>query len=370
MRILSLQLVDFRNYENQSVHFDKQKNFFIGKNAQGKTNLLEAIYLICLTKSFRTRHEKEAINFDKNQFILKASLEFEKSIKKNVTLSCSRNGSKKLVVNRKQINKISSFIGELPVVVSSPDEYEITTGPPPERRKFFDILISQIDKKYLHDLVEYYQVLKQKNAILQSWKHGTKIFKEAIEPWNQQLAAIGTRIVIRRQHFCNELSRLLKQIYASFTQSQEILELFYQPNLAFQELDSIQDHFRNHLTKILDREIQRGMSLSGPHRDEFIFKINGRELKKFGSRGQHKTVLISLALAVYELIYLLKKEKPVILIDDFFSELDEDREALILKQLEKAGQIFISGTEITENLIDENSQVFYIENGKIIKKEM
>ncbi len=364
MKILSLELTNFRNYEQQTVQFEKKRNFFIGKNAQGKTNLLEAIYLLCLTKSFRTRHDKEAISFSQHQFILKGNFELENGSSKKIVLTCSRTEGKQLSVNRKRVTRISDFIGELPVVISSPDEYEITIGPPPERRKFFDILISQIDRRYLHYLMEYYRVIKQKSSILQQWKQTRQIDQKIIDPWNDRLAEIGAKIIQRRHNFSNELSQHLNQIYASLTHSSEKLEISYQSNLAYQELDDIQTFFRQELSQSLTREIQRGLCLIGPHRDDFVFKINDKELKKYGSRGQHKTVLIALALAQFDLIFSLKQEKPIILIDDLFSELDNEREELILKKLKEKGQIFLTGTGIRD-INDDEAQFFEVNDGQI-----
>ncbi|NOZ60097.1 MAG: DNA replication/repair protein RecF [Calditrichaeota bacterium] len=366
MRIHSLELINFRNYQKQAVQFGNEKNFFIGKNAQGKTNLLEAIHLLCLTKSFRTRHNKEAISFSTEEFILKGKFELDNGNPQRIVLTYSRKEGKQLSINRKRVNRLAEFVGNLPVVISSPDEYEITIGPPPERRKFFDILISQIDRRYLHYLIEYLRIVKQKSAIFQQWKQKRTINPKVIEPWNERLANIGAQVINRRHQFTSRLSLHLNHIYASFTQSREKLEILYRPNLAYQDLADIQAAFAKELKENLSREIQRGLCLIGPHRDDFIFKINGHELKKYGSRGQHKTVLIALALAEFDLIFEVKNEKPIILIDDLFSELDNEREELILNKLANTGQIFLTATEIQSNIKNEQAAFFVVEDGKVI----
>ncbi|OQX87097.1 DNA replication/repair protein RecF [candidate division KSB1 bacterium 4484_87] len=369
MKINSLELTNFRNLHQQAIQFGEKKNFFIGNNAQGKTNLLEAIYLLCLTKSFRTNHDKEAISFSAEQYIIKGDFTLDNGNPQRIVLACSHKEGKQLSLNRKRVNRVADFIGDLPIVISSPDEYEITIGPPPERRKFFDILISQLDRRYLHYLVEYLRIVKQKSAILQQWKQEKTSNAKIIDPWNERLAEIGAQIIYRRHQFTYKLSLHLNQIYASLTQTREKLEISYQPNLKFQESDDIQKIFHDELNINLSKEIQRGVCLIGPHRDDFIFKVNDHELKKYGSRGQHKTVLIALALAEYDLIYSLKNEKPIILIDDLFSELDNEREKLILKKLTQTGQVFLTGTEIQANTANEQAAFFFVEDGKVMQQK-
>jgi len=364
MKIKSIELTNFRNYQNEKVIFGSEKNFFLGRNAQGKTNLLEAIFLLCLSKSFRTAHEKEAISFSQDQFIIKGEFESDSGINRKVVFLCSKNSGKELSVNRKRINRISEFIGNIPVIISSPDEYSLTTGPPTGRRRFIDILLSQIDKKYIHILLEYQRIIKQKNKILQNWKLTGKKNFELIDPWNEQLVKVGSKIIELRNKFSIQLSEKLKKIHSDFVINDEKLEFSYRPNLDYPELENISLFFNNKLKQSFTSELQRGISLVGPHRDDFIFKINKKNLKKFGSRGQHKTVLISLAIAEYQIIEELAAEKPIVLIDDLYSELDQTREKKIIQALEKMGQIFISSTELNDNYIAGSpNKYFNIQNG-------
>jgi len=366
MKLTSLELITFRNYDQARIIFAAHKNYFIGKNAQGKSNLLEAIYLLCLSKSFRTTHEKEAIGFSKQDFIIKGKFNADNGNIQKVVFHYSKEKGKQISVNRKRLTKISEFIGNLPIVLSSPEEYNLTTGPPQERRKFINILLSQISKKYIFSLVEYNRILKQKNAILLKWKLNGTQKPSILEPWNDRLIEIGSKIIQFRDQFSKLLSTNIGEIYSEFVVNNEKLKFQYKPNLEFKHVDDIADNFRNKLTAISYKEIQRGTSLVGPHRDDFVFKINDHDLKKFGSRGQHKTVLISLAIAEYNLIKQQTNENPIILIDDLYSEIDEDREKRILDLLDGLGQVFITSTEVHDNNKgDSNNKYYFINEGTI-----
>jgi DNA replication and repair protein RecF len=366
MKLISLEMTDFRNYGQTHINFDFHKNFIVGNNAQGKSNILEAIYLSCLSKSFRTSREKEAIAFSKQNFLIKAEFKFDNENKQKVILLCSHNNGKEISINRKRISRISEFIGNFPVVLSSPDEYNLTTGPPPERRKFIDILLSQISKKYIHFLIEYFRILKQKNAILLNWKLTGKQNQTELEPWNERLVQIGSKIIDFRNKFLQQLSINIRDIYSKLVLNDEQLDFTYQPNVEFNSSEEIEQCFATKLLQISNKELQRGTSLAGPHRDDFIFKINGHDLKKFGSRGQHKTVLISLAAAEYELIKNLTEETPILLIDDLYSELDKNRENNILNLIEGFGQVFITSTEIhNQDSNKEKSKQFFVKSGTI-----
>ncbi len=366
MKLTSIELIDFRNFKQSQIDFSSKKNFLIGKNAQGKSNLLEAIYLLCLSKSFRTSHNKEAISFSKQNFLIKGEFSSDKGSNYKAGLLCYQNKKKEIFINRKRINKIAEFIGNFPIVLSSPEEYNLTTGPPSERRKFVDILLSQINKKYIHFLIEYQRILKQKNAILLNWKFTGKQSRSELEPWNVRLVEIGSRIIEFRNKFLKQLSVKVGHIYSKLVLNNEQLEFFYQPNVEFQNIENIKDNFFNKINQVYNKELQRSTSLVGPHRDDFIFKINGKNIRKYGSRGQHKTVLISLAASEYNLIKELTEETPIVLIDDLYSELDEDRKNRILDLLEDFGQVFITSTEIhDQNSSKEGDKYFFVKSGTI-----
>jgi len=364
MILTSLELTDFRNYSNEQIEFGERKNFFIGKNAQGKTNLLEAIYLLCLSKSFRTNFEKEAIRFSKLHYTIKGTFKLDNGNIQNVIFHCSREKGKLITVNRKRLSRVSELIGNFPVVLSSPDEYILTFGPPPGRRKFVDILLSQIYKKYFSYLQDYFRIIQQRNAILSNWKTSGIITSSVIDPWDQRLVEIGCKIIEYRKQFSKSFSDILKYVYSELIINSEELTFEYKPNIDFDNIDKIQTEFSNRLKQERSKEIQRGASLTGPHRDDFVFRINKKELRKFGSRGQHKTVIVSLAIAQFNLIKDKIQEVPIILIDDLFSEIDDERENRIIKYLNQLGQIFITATSShNDDYNGVKDRYYFIESG-------
>lgn len=365
MILTSLELTDFRNYEKISIEFAEKKNFLIGNNAQGKTNILEAIYLLCLSRSFRTSYEKEAIRFSQPYYVIKGIFKPGQGNSRTVIFHCSQEKGKQITINRKRLSRASELIGNFPVVLSSPDEYVLTDGPPPGRRKFVDILLSQIYKKYFSYLQDYHRIVQQRNTILSNWKISGVRKLSIIDPWDQRLAEIGSKIIEYRNQFTISFSEVLKNIYSELVIKREELTLTYRPNIFFNKIDEIQSFFLNRLKQTRDKEIRRGTSLTGPHRDDFVFNVNGQELRKFGSRGQHKTVLISLAIAQFDLIKEKTLEVPIMLIDDLYSEIDSERKAKIVENLNNMGQVFITATESQNHIKHSDDRYYSIEDGKI-----
>ena len=365
MKLVSLELTDFRNYQYDKIEFGFKKNFFLGKNAQGKTNLLEAIYLLCLSKSFKTSHEKEAIKFSKKNFIIKGNFLLDAGDEQKVVFHCSYEKGKQVIVNRKRLNKTSELIGKFPIVQSSPEDYSLTIGPPPERRKFVNILLSQISKKYFSLLQEYQRIIQQRNSILHNYKITGSRNISLINPWNLQLIQIGGRIIQYREEFSSNFSINLKKIYSNLIVNDEQLSFSYKSNINFNHINDIESNFEKKINLTFNKEIQRGISLLGPHRDDFIFKINGNDIKKYGSRGQHKTVLLSIAIAQYELIKERLNEEPILLIDDLYSEIDKDREQKILEKLSNLGQIFITSTDTQNERESDSDKKFLINDSKV-----
>lgn len=366
MKLTSIELNDFRNYSRLKAEFGARKNFLIGKNAQGKTNLLEAIYLLCISKSFRTRFEKEAIQFSRPSFIIKGDFQLDEGDAHKIIFHYSSDTGKEISLDRKRLNKSSELIGRFPIIISSPDEYALTMGPPPERRKFIDILLSQIHRKYFFNLQEYHRILQQRNVLLNACKKKNERKSTLIDPWNQQLKAIGCQIIQLRSQFSKLLSEQLGCIYSALAGNNEELSFDYKPNIIFDSIENLDLCFEKRLTQVRDKEMHFGTSLAGPHRDDFAFKINNHEVKKYGSRGQHKTVLLSLAFAECELIKQHRNEVPIMLIDDLYSEIDLTREKRITEKLDTMGQIFISATDRHyEGFNRATDRSFFIENGNI-----
>lgn len=367
MILLSLEIVKFRNYIQSKINFDKHRNIISGKNAQGKSNLLEAIYLLCISRSFRTKHEKETINFDNDYCSIKGKFLLKNGTIKTVTYHYSRSEGKNVSINRKKISKLSEYIGQYPIVFSSPDEYNLTSGPPAERRKFFNILLSQISIKYIHNLQDYQRILKQRNKILSDKK--THILHD-LEPWTDALIEKGSLIIRDRYCFIDNFSTRVEDVYKELNDSKEHIKFIYNSVIEGIDLDTIKKNFELKLATVIKAEIKKGVTLVGPHRDDFIFLLNDKNLRKFGSRGQHKTVLIALMIAEFELLKEKIGEIPIILIDDLFSEIDKIREDKVLKYLAGLGQTFIT-TTIENDDLDKYSlkksenKYFTVENGII-----
>ena len=231
MILTSLELTDFRNYSNVAIEFGEAKNFLIGYNAQGKTNILEAIYLLCLSRSFRTSYEKEAIRFSQPYYTINGVFKSDTGNVRTVVFHCSQEKGKEIKINRKRLNRSSELIGNFPVVLSSPDEYALTVGPPPGRRKFVDILLSQIYKKYFSYLQDYHRVVQQRNTILSNWKFSGVTTSSIIDPWDQRLVEIGSKIIEYRNQFTSSFSDILKDIYSGLVINKEELTLNYRPNI-------------------------------------------------------------------------------------------------------------------------------------------
>ncbi len=366
MLLKKLELINFRNYEHINIAFGINKNFLIGKNAQGKTNILEAIYILCLSKSFRTNIDKEAIKFSHDQYIIKGDFESDNGNIKEVGISYSLQRGREIIINHKTLNSASELIGNFPVVLSSPDEYVITSGPPINRRKFVDILLSQLNKKYFLLLLNYNRTLQQRNRVLLNWKLSGNVSSAVIEPWNQNFVEVGSLIIDYRYHFALQFSKTLNEIYSELSGRGEQISFEYRPNILIEDEKQILSNFKNKLIQVSNQELMRGISLVGPHRDDFEIKIDGKEIRKYGSRGQHKTVLIALALAQFQMIKAQLGEAPIMLIDDLYSEIDENRREKILGALETAKQVFVTATLLDEkSKTSNNDRLFLVESGSV-----
>ncbi|MDZ7331832.1 MAG: DNA replication/repair protein RecF [candidate division KSB1 bacterium] len=366
MILQHLELTNFRNYEHIDIVFGSHKNFLIGRNAQGKTNILEAIYKLCLSKSFRTNFDKEEIRFTQDHYILKGRFESDGGNSNEVGIYYSLQRGKEIIINHKAKSKASDLIGNFPVVLSSPDENAITSGPPIYRRKFIDILLCQLNKNYLFNLLNYNRILQQRNKLLLDCKISKEFRPSIIEPWNQNLIETGSRIIAYRYHFCSQFSNRLNQIYSELSGPEEELTFEYCPNFLIAPKKEIESIFKQKLMEVRNHEISRGVSIVGPHLDNFEIKINGKEIRKYGSRGQHKTVAISLALAQFEILKEQLSETPIMLLDDLYSEIDEIRRAKILDILSRVKQVFITATLLPESSkICDNDRVFIIADGNV-----
>lgn len=340
MIIKSIELNNFRNYANCTINFLDGVNFIVGRNAQGKTNLLESIYLMSVGKSPKNRKDKQLIRFDQER--AKLDIKFLTNAgDKNIQMYLDKSDKKSIKINNMNILKLSELVGTLSVVYFSPDEMKLIKEVPEDRRNFLDISISQFDKAYLYDLMKYNRILKMRNQILKSLdSRESKL--EQLKLFTPQLIDTSIRIIEKRLNFVEKLKFFAKNIHKNIIPN-ENLELFY----SYQQKEniSIRDDLNKAFEMVIDKELDLGYTCVGPHRDDIIFQINGQDCKFFASQGQQRTVALVLKLSLMEIINQEIGEYPILLLDDVLSELDSVRQENLLNMTTKY-QTLISCTTI------------------------
>ena len=368
MIIRSVHLKNFRNFSDKTFQFKTRLNVIYGLNGQGKTNLLESVSVLCLTKSFRTKNDADLIRHGETSFSVSAEVDLDTGVSKEICVQYARDAGKKITLDQSRVTSALEFIGLFPVVILAPEDDEITSGPPEERRRFVNLVLSQLDKQYLFSLRDYLKVIRQRNRILQLAQQSRYRFSEKIEPWNQKYFQKAREITEKRADFLAQLNRRVKPIHQEISAGLEELDLRYEPSFQL-EWETYED-FHRHLEEIANQEILRGTTLVGPHRDEVRLFVNGKELRRFGSRGQHRTVLLSLKVSEYFLLKEKHQETPVFLLDDVYSEIDEVREKALNRYFLQLKQVFLTthGEDIKINItgeIGEEIQYIYISSGDI-----
>ena len=343
MPLSSISLRNIRKHTETKIEFSDSLNYIVGGNGVGKTTILEAIHYLCTTKSCVTSTDSEAVRLGEYGFLIEGR--FTGNIEDNTRVSYSSSGNKKqYMLNNKQINKFSEIIGKFPVVLLSPSDHSITQGYSAERRKFVDSVISQSSRTYLNLLIEYNRTLKQRAFLLNRIREGSKNDFFELNAWNEKLVSAGIEIIKHRIMFVEEYESYVKESYKRILFKKEVPEIQYF-FLDGKCTDVEQNCFLDLLTQRKDEEIRRGTNLVGPHRDDFIFNVNGISLRSYGSQGQHKTFQTILRFAEY--FYLKDKtgKSPLFLLDDVFGELDAERAGAISNYLEDVGQAFITLTD-------------------------
>lgn len=367
-----VKLINFRNYVNQKVKFVNGINIFTGGNAQGKTNILEALYISAIGKSFRQTRDADMVFFGEKGYFIEIEL-----VKRNKTYKIEvgfdyRKG-KKIKVGGIELNRIGEVLGNLVVVVFTPDDLEMVKEGPYYRRRFLDILISQLCPLYLFDLQQYNKVLEHRNRLLKQIKDGIgKV--DTLEIWDSKLEEIGSRIVLKRYQVIEKIKNHIRKIHKRLTSGKEELEVFYKSSFLEGGMDNsyniIREHFKATLQKNREIDVRQGVTNVGPHRDDICFLINGLDPVKFGSQGQQKTVVISVKLAEVKILQEEIQENPVLLLDDVFSELDEERREFLKRNIGDL-QVFITdtGQAVEEfNRFNRNDiKIFRITEGKVIE---
>ena len=334
MFIKKIKLENFRNYDLQEIEFDKNVNIIYGDNAQGKTNILEAIFVCSLGKSFRTNKEKELIKKEKiYSKVEMTSLKEDRKI--NIKLELQEQQNKKFYINDIQTKKTSDILGKNYVVLFTPEDISILKNEPSKRRRFLNIMISQLRPMYVHLISEYNKIIEQRNFYLKQIKFDGKP-KENLEIWDEQLIKLGTKIYEYRKEFIEKINKKIYDIHLKTTEDKEKIDIKYISNIGNNYLESLKKNINN--------DIQKGYTEIGIHRDDFETYINSNKVSIYGSQGQRRTTIISLKLAEAEVIFEEIGERPVILLDDFMSELDKKRIQGLFENI-KENQVIITCTD-------------------------
>lgn len=358
MYIKKVKLENFRNYDNLEVEFKKDFNLIYGNNAQGKTNILEAIYLSAIGKSFQTNKDSEMIKIGKE----KAKVEIEYETKDREGKSTVEIADKKtFFINGIKQKKISDIIGKINIVLFYPDNIDIIKGGPAERRRFLDIMISQLKPNYIHILNKYLKTLDQRNAYLKQIKFDNKS-KDMLEIWDESLSQLSYQIYTYRSEYIQKIKEKIKVIHNKITncgQQDEKIEI------SFISSGKSQKDFYENLLRNRENDIRKGYTSTGSHRDDFDIYINDKKVNVYGSQGQQRTSVLSLKLTELNIIQDEIEEPPILLLDDFMSELDENRRNNLTNAIEN-NQVFITCTD--KILVEEkNNTIYHIENAKLSK---
>lgn len=324
MVIRSIELNNYRNYENLKIEFSEGTNILFGDNAQGKTNILEAAYLSGTTKSHRGAKDRELIRFDQSEGHIRTIIEKDEK-EYQIDIHLRKNKSKGIAINRIPIKKTTELFGLLNIILFSPEDLNIIKNGPQERRRFIDAELCQLDKIYLHNLKQYNKILEQRNKLLKDIPMKPEL-KDTLSIWDNQLIDYGTKIIDSRKKFIKDLNEIVHDMHYKISGGKEDLLVEYEPNVYAPNMEM-------ELLKATDRDLHLGNTSVGPHRDDLKFSISGIDIRKFGSQGQQRTCALSLKLSEIQLVKMIIGEKPVLLLDDVLSELDSNRQNYLLNSI-------------------------------------
>ena len=357
MIIKSIELADYRNYESLTMQFDKGTNILYGDNAQGKTNILEAIYVAATTKSHRGSKDREIINFDKEEAHIRTFLEKE-GVETRVDMHLRKSKSKGIAIDGQKIKKAGDLLGLCNVVFFSPEDLSIIKNGPSERRRFVDMELCQLDSFYLYNLNHYNKIINQRNKLLKDMYMNADL-KETLGIWDMQLVSFGNKIIERRKLFVDQLNEIIYDIHKKLSGGKEELLIKYEPDVEIDEFDK-------KIRFSQDRDIKAKMTSVGPHRDDFSFIVGDVDIRKYGSQGQQRTAALSLKLSEIELVKRIAKDTPVLLLDDVLSELDSNRQNYLLNNIGEIQTIITcTGLEEFVNNRFEINKVFQVSEGSV-----
>ena len=354
MYIEKIRLQNFRNYENLEIDLNKNINIIYGENAQGKTNIIESIFLCAFGKSFRTSKEKEMIKFNKEKSLVEA---FYQKKDRDGKIKIELGNKKQISLNGIKIKKLSELLGNINIVIFTPEDINILRDGPAKRRRFLDMMIGQLRPNYVYNLNMYTKTIEQRNNYLRQIKEENKP-EEMLEIWDEKLAEYGEKVYIYRKEFIEKLYNKINEIHGNITDNKETLKIEFISNC---------DNKEKYLKLLKERrklDIIKGFTTKGIHRDDFVIYINGKEVNIYGSQGQNRTVVLSLKIAELNVIYEEIGEYPILLLDDFMSELDEVRRKNFLNNI-KNTQVILTCTEKID-LPEVEYNLYNIRKGEIV----
>ncbi|MDO4869646.1 MAG: DNA replication/repair protein RecF [Bacillota bacterium] len=359
MYIKEIELVNFRNYKEQSISFNDKVNIFLGNNAQGKTNLLEGIYLNAFGRSFKNVKDRELIRFGEDFCRIKTIINRDDEDEK-VEIVISKDGKKGIKKDGIKLKRTSELLEDYHMIIFSPDDLKIVKEEPEKRRRFINRELCQIRKGYLSDFNNYKRILKQRNTYLKEYN----VDENVLDIWDRELAGYGSRIIEKRKEFIEMLGPVCSSINEKISGGKEKLDIVYEANVYFD--DHLEDHFYQLLLERRKEDIKIRTTGRGPHKDDIKISSNDIDIRKFGSQGQQRTAALSLKLSEISIIEKETGEKPVLLLDDVLSELDNDRQKYLINNLGD-NQMFITTTDLTQSVASDipNSKIYKIDNGNV-----
>lgn len=357
MFVKSLELKNYRNYEKLHMDFDSGTNILYGDNAQGKTNILEAIYVCATSKSHRGSKDREIIHFDREESHIKLFVD-KKGVETRIDMHLKKNKTKGIAIGGLPIRKASELFGNINVVFFSPEDLNIIKNGPLERRRFLDLELCQLDRVYTANLVAYNKVLNQRNRLLKDLSFRPE-YEDTLSVWDEQLVRYGQELMKIREHFIGEMNDIIRKSHERLTGGKEDIVISYEP-------DTEKEHFEEVLFLSGEKDRKNRVTTRGPHRDDILFLVNGIDIRKFGSQGQQRSAALSLKLSEIAMIKNKVKDSPVLLLDDVLSELDSGRQDHLLESIEDIQTIITcTGLEDFVNRHFSANQVFQVIDGKV-----
>lgn len=363
MIVESLKLQNYRNYEYLNMNFAEKINIIYGDNAQGKTNILESMYVCATSKSHRGSKDREIIRFDNDESHIKVNVK-KNDMNYRIDMHLKKNKPKGIAVNGIPIKRAVELFGILNIVFFSPEDLNIIKNGPSERRRFIDMELSQLDKIYLDCLINYNKVVNQRNSLLKEYAFsGREDIISSLDIWDMQLVKYGNDVIKSREKFVKEINDLVKSIHTKLSGDREQLEIIYEPCVKEQD-------FESELVRVRDRDLKFKCTNIGPHKDDMCFLINGMDVRKYGSQGQQRTAALSLKLAEIELVKQIIHDTPVLFLDDVLSELDSRRQNFLLDSIGNI-QTMITCTGLDEFINNRFSinKIFKVVNGTVSSME-